>query len=237
MSDYTEGKLLSQFVNVGIDIDNFYKETAWNFMMNDMFLVGFGNFRDHDLFIPRMSMSPTFRRIIKWMDTRIERDSQNLSYLGYTAPKLVIYSGHDTNIAAIEAFMKAAGILTEYQYIPFATKLRYTLWRKISKDSNKIYTEDDYQVSFDLNGMKLASTISFKDFKEKVQKVLVSPEEISEFCGWNTKIDGTFTNQTLLISTICLSVVTIVLFVYIIILHKQKSKIEEKGINYEKINL
>lgn len=234
ISAYRDERALIDFANQGIR-DTFFNEVAIPFMFNDMFKFGFGDYGDKELFIPKMSMTPTHKRILNWMDTRISRDNNSTikQYETFVAPKLVIYSGHDTNLAAMQVFLKAAIGITDYIYVPFASKLRYTFSRNKSDDPNYIYTTDDYFIDIDVNGKQLIPRISYTDFKRKVQAVLVDAEEIASFCGFGTP----FSYFGFMIATIILSILSVGLIIYLIILSRKQIKLEKANNDpeYQKI--
>jgi hypothetical protein len=229
VSAYTDGRTLEEFTKAGIDKDEFYK-TALGFMYNDMFRFAFGSYGSEENYIGRMSMSPTHRKILNWMDTRISRDNEKKGYESFVAPKLVIYSGHDTNLAAMQVFLKAALGIKEYKYVPFASLLRYTLLRKKYDDKDHKYVEDDYQVKIEINGLPLHETMSFKDFKAKLQLALVSPDDIASFCGFTPP----FKYYGFMIATICLSILVVGLIAYLVILSRKQSR-GEGDANYVKV--
>jgi hypothetical protein len=75
-----------------------------------------------------MPTSPTFEKIIDWMDIRIEKDLNGTGeYIMYSAPKLVMFSSHDTTLTAMQIFMKKGLNITDYYYPSYASSIYFEL--------------------------------------------------------------------------------------------------------------
>jgi hypothetical protein len=128
VSGYTEQLTYPEFENAKIKLDDFFKKSL-EVVQIDMLESIFGD-ADTNYYLGRMSMSPTMRSILEWMDTRINYDASGKGYVTYKAPKLVMYSGHDTNIAAMLSLLKAS--FPEFKKFDFPT-FACSLFLELSK--------------------------------------------------------------------------------------------------------
>jgi acid phosphatase len=208
ISDYTEGKNLTKLTNVGIDLEAFNK-TAFEFMYVDIINLGFS---DEKSIVPKVAMSPIGFDVINWMDKRVDYDSKNIGYLGYGSNKLVMYSAHDTTMAAMQVYLKSIFNQTELYYTPFASSIFFELYRREKTDNSTTYGADDYYVTVIYNDIQLLN-MTYNDFSTKIKKDSFSDEYISDFCGFTKNSD---LNNPYLISTVCLSVLSFGLLAYVI---------------------
>ena len=117
-------------------------------------------------------MSPVMRSIINWMEKAIESSKKNETYI-----KLVFYSAHDSTVGALEDFI-------EYAFGPEMEYSTFSEVRLIELYINE--TENDYYVRY-VKGVKNGEyenrfLLSFKEFKERIDKYAWSDGEISDFC-------------------------------------------------------
>ena len=102
------------------------------------------------------------------MQNRIDKNDQK--YIGYDAPKFVLYSGHDDTLTQMQLFLhKFFNINTEW--VPFASTQIFEL----RKYGNIFYVELYYN-------NKLKMNITFKQFSDNIYKYAMSDEEIDEKC-------------------------------------------------------
>ena len=102
MADYYNDRNLSSFEKAGINLTVF-RDLAYE--MKNLFL--FTSECNEEIGV--LATSPSIKKIIKWMDNRINRD-MNGGYAesNYQEPKFVMYSGHDMTLAPFELFFKKA---------------------------------------------------------------------------------------------------------------------------------
>jgi hypothetical protein len=229
----TEGKNYTFLEKVGINLTEF-NETAYECLYMNMFQVYYG---DSDLFVGSMAMSPTHRDVIEWMDTRVDYDSKNMTYVTFKAPKLVMLSGHDSTLAAMQTYLRYIfpHMLTEYVYVPYASSLYYELNRI---DTAQGYDYSDYYVDVIFNNRTMFS-INYDDFRTAILNNSYTQEYIDHFCGFSQPPtpplppDNTI-NYILLIFTICLAVLSIGLIITVVILCCKK-KNKETFVPYQSI--
>ena len=216
VSDYTEGHNLTILTNAGIDLDLFNK-TAIDFMYLDILYGGFG---DKDSVIAKVSISPTAFDILTWMDKRISLDGEKLGYYGYGSNKMVMYSAHDTNMAAIQVYLQSVFNKTQLYYTPFASSIFFELHRKDNTTTNL----EDYYVTVIYNDIYLLN-MTYNDFSSGVKKNSFDDSYIDDFCKFDKKVNS----NPLLISTIGLGVLSFGLLAYVVFTCFKKVKETPSG--------
>lgn len=187
---YTDGKNMEKFENKTKElIDLSYEFFNFDFIANNS---------ENNIDLGIISMSPTFEKIINWMDLKIKKDKENMNYLGYDMPKLVLYSAHDSTVGAFEEFMYAV-FKTSINYAYFASFANLELVKV-----NAGFEERDYEVYYYFDD-KFIKNFNYKEFKEKVKKNLKNKEQIASYCQFEEK-----SNLSLVI-TILLTILLIVL--------------------------
>jgi len=162
-----EDSQLKKLENYEINLNNLFNHCQ-NLTKIMQFDVVFGN--DDVLF---MSMSPSFKKILNWMEKRIFLHKMNKSNeLDYNSPKFVIFSGHDTTIAG---FIKIMNKLFGSEIInpEFSASVFF-----------EVDFEEDYFVNY-LFGDVVLSRIEFAEFKKKIEGFLWSEKKIYEFCDFD----------------------------------------------------
>ena len=129
--------------------------------------------QDEDEIIPYVTMSKLMRKILNWMNLRIDLDKQNKTdFIENGKPRFVMISGHDTSISTLE----------DYLNVEFGTTIDYPTFA-----SNQVFElnreEDRYVISLYFNGT-FKQDIDFEVFKEKVMRGTWSDEEIANYCNW-----------------------------------------------------
>lgn len=120
-----------------------------------------------------MSLSPTMRQLLLWMDKRIELDKEGKSELAINgSPKYTIWSAHDSSLAANEMFFK---------YI-FGTKFINPVFG--STIIIELHKNDTYYIKYFVND-ELLLEINYYNFKEYILKYLWEEEEIYKFCKFS----------------------------------------------------
>ena len=160
-------------------------DTSYEFLYYDFL----GNNSDHNINIGLYSMSPTFEKLINWMDLKIKKDKEgDLNYLGYDLPKLVLYSAHDYTVGAFELFM----------YAVFNTSINFPYYASFANLElvrfGNGFNENDYVVNYYFDD-KFIGGFNYEFFKNKVREKLKNSNEIAKFClfdqGNNDKKNST----------------------------------------------
>ena len=119
-------------------------------------------------FTGEISMSAVMLRVINWMECRMKLKSNIEIKKG--CPKFVMYSAHDTTLAAMGRFLLSAfNILVPYPY--FAATQSFVLRKYNDLFYVEIYFND-----------KLSLNVTFKEFKKKVRDVAWDENFIIDYC-------------------------------------------------------
>ena len=119
-------------------------------------------------FTGEISMSAVMLRVINWMECRMKLKSNIEIKKG--CPKFVMYSAHDTTLAAMGRFLLSAfNILVPYPY--FAATQSFELRKYNDLFYVEIYFND-----------KLSLNVTFKEFKKKVRDVAWDENFIIDYC-------------------------------------------------------
>ena len=168
ISDYFDKRALTNFTQTGINLEQFYADVE-KVVDSDLFDLEFKTENDVIVYV---GMSPTFRRILDWMDKRISLDrAGKTDLIERTSPKMVIYSGHDTTVGLMSLFVEK---VFGFKLIPpvFAANQYFELY----KDEKNVY-----YVRYIFNDDEVFS-MAYNMFKQKTEKVLWTKEQINEFC-------------------------------------------------------
>lgn len=207
---------ITKFEKEGINFTELlnYAETFF-----DLDFVGNGDRHDE---IGLISMSPIFRNILSWMEKKIHLDIEGKEdYIGYDAPRFIMYSAHDSTVGAFEAFMKAV-FGYKVIYAKFAANAHLELLRTEVQADTTI-KESDYKVRY-LFDDKEISIMPFTEFKNKINNKLKTAEEIEAFCKF-TKKEGKSSLNAYMIATIVLGVVAVCLIGLLIYLFMKKTPV------------
>jgi hypothetical protein len=190
-------------------------KTSYEFFYYDFL----GNNSEHDINIGIYSMSPTFEKIINWMDLKIKKDKEGKkNYLGYDLPKLIMYSAHDSTVGAFEEFMYAV-FNTSVNYAYFASFANLEL----VKFGNG-FNENDYVVNYYFDD-KFIGGFNYEFFKKKIMEKLKNSDQIAKYCMFDQEKKNKENNENeennlisiiliifLGILTICLLIVNIIVW-------------------------
>ena len=213
IADYTAGRYMPHIINTGIDMDSFYHHCL-NDTYIDLYYISYG--------IPPtklsyLSVSPVFRTIFNYMDRRIKYfEENNADKIDSSSPKFVIYSGHDSTLAGMDVFMKAEFNI-QYDNPQYTSSQLFELWHNKSGYFVKYLFNQNEKASYELN-----------DFKERVNKKLLSQEEINEICEVNNEVNNIEIIESgniykkILIIEIGLLIVMLGLLVSLLILKRKK---------------
>ena len=206
MTDLTK---INNLENFGINLNEF-KEFCSNFALITWNSDIVNKYED----IVFMGESPLFRDLISFMDKRIELDKNNNSdKLEYGKPKYFLYSGHDVSITANMKFMH---FIFGYKITPCV--FSSNLYIELEKDDNS----NNYYINYLLND-ELISKINYKEFKEKILKVLWTDEQINNYCNFG--IITKFKDKTSLYKKIIFTIsLLLIANIFIVIIFKLKNK-------------
>ena len=125
-----------------------------------------------------MSLSPTMRQLLTWMDNRIKLDKEGKTeqIIG-GSPKYTIWSAHDSSLSANEMFFK---------YV-FGTKFINPIVGSsviIELHKNDTNKNNSYYIQYFVND-ELLLKIDYNLFKENISRLFWSEEEINKFCKFS----------------------------------------------------
>lgn len=166
IADYTENKTMSKIENLSIEE---FKDFVENFAFNFSYLEYIGNDEKNDGKIARVSASQTFEYILNWMD-KIKNKKSNL--------KFVLFSMHETNLGPFTHFLKMA-LKKDIppKYANFSANVHLELY---TDSKNK------YKVNYLFNDESILN-ISYKDFKSKIQNLIMDKNLIHFYCNEENK--------------------------------------------------
>jgi hypothetical protein len=144
----------------------------------------------------KVTKSAIMLSVVEWIENRIRNDQQNISFIPYSSPKMVLYSMHDDDLSAINLIIEEAFQKEFKPYVSFASSLYIELYRNekrswtskflsfleeplaLSLDEENLYT-----IEINFNG-EVYYQGSYNEFKQKLTKTIYSIEYIDEFCGF-----------------------------------------------------
>ena len=164
------------------------------------------NFRDwisgdKDRTLATLETSKIMREFIYYMKRRIDTDinKENIEEKleDYSKPKMLMISGHDTTISALEMFfVKVFFNNNESYYIhpKFASQVAFeiTTFNGDKKDENGTVikkTYEDYYINYYFND-KLIFNYTVEEFIKKVEPALWSDSRIDTYCKFDQKEGG-----------------------------------------------
>jgi hypothetical protein len=194
---------------LGIDnMDDFINKYCYEFFYYD--LPGTCE-ETHDNAI--YGMSKLFIQILDYMDLKIKKDEKGeVYYTNYDLPKFVMHSGHDWTVSVFERIIQDAfNINVSYTY--FASNAFLELYRA---ENGSYYVKYLYNNVTDID-------IPYDTFKKNITDVIVTGEEVDEFCGLNenikiveVEVEKTKNSTALIISLIIFIIFAVVEALYII---------------------
>ena len=172
LADYYNDRNLSSFEKAGINLTVF-KDLAYE--MKNLFL--FKSECNEEIGV--LATSPSIKKIIKWMDNRINRDMNGGNKeSNYQEPKFVMYSGHDMTLAPFELFFKKA-FGTKTKFPEFGSNMFLELHKP--EGINRKTTINDYYVEYQIDD-ELLLNISYVNFKKRINDIVWSDERIIQHC-------------------------------------------------------
>ena len=175
-SDLTDSRNLSHLEKEGIKIEEL------NEFCNNILSLVQQEIVSGDKDVVMMSQTPPVKKLLDWMDKRIELDKKGESDQvkpGY--PKYTIWSGHDSSVSTTQMFMKNI-FGTKWTFPYFSSTVIFEL-HKNEKINNK---DNDYiyEIRYYVND-KLLLNINYLDFKNRISGNLWTQEKIDNFCEFS----------------------------------------------------
>lgn len=144
ISGYVQRIDFPELDEAGIDKEKFYNKAHI-----DLYSLVFDDEKTN-YHLARLSMTPTMKKILDYLETRKKYDKESKGYVAGKAPKMVLYSGHDTNTVGLVLYIKAAfpELIKKFPMSPFASSIlipessRKTLEKKFQ--SAQRFLNDDF---------------------------------------------------------------------------------------------
>ena len=220
ISGYVADQPLKSFTDAGINLEEFL-EDAHEIEFNNMFYYYNG---DANQMYSKMYVTSFFENMFRWMDTRVLYDQQGKGYTGFAAPKLAMFSSHDITLAAAQTLMAKAFNIGTFYKTPFASSFIFELFRPDNKVASSL-VESDYTVKVTYNELNYL-TLSYPEFKSKLQPFLLTKQEYDEYCGWTQQeidlVPTSYIDATIVLS--CLLFVAVIGLIVLLILLLKKPK-------------
>ena len=205
-SDLTDNRNMQKVEKEGITIEelNEYCMNILSIIQKDIVA---GN-KD----IVMMSQTPPVKKLIKWMDERIELDKKGESNnIINGSPKYTIWSGHDSSISAIQMFMTYI-FGTKWSFPIFSSTVLFELHKN---DNVSDLNENMYELIYYVNDEILLKIDYFK-FKNKIKENLWEQENIDNFCQFSiinvTKMNDIVKNYKWIIFIMALLLIVSIFF-------------------------
>jgi hypothetical protein len=151
-----------------------------------------------------VEMSNTFSNIVAYMTNRITNDRLGIGYSS-ESPKMVMISGHDTNLASVEAYLKSVfpSLFTTYTYPYFASSMYFELYQN----------DETYNIVALFNS-NILFNITFDEFKDEIVKDSMVQKDIDDFCGFKRHDHLTALDVILITTTVVVVLFVVGYFVY-----------------------
>ena len=170
-SDLTDNRDMSSLEKEGIKIEEL-KEYC-----NNILSIVQKEIVSGDRNVVMMSQTPPIKKLLKWMDERIELDKKGVpDKIIAGSPKFTIWSGHDSSISTMQMFMYY-NFGTKWSFPFFASSILFELYKN---DNDK----NEYELRYYVNDALLFK-IDYYKFKNKVNENLWSQEQIDNFCQFS----------------------------------------------------
>ena len=222
---YVDDRALKRFTDAGINLNQFL-EYAHEFEFNNIFLYYNG---DADKMFAKIGATPKISDVLRWMDTRIANDVAGVGYTGYAAPKLALYSAHDITLGTLQTILSAAFSLSKYE-TPYASSFIWELYRPDGAPDNSKLTASDYTVKIAYNDVNNYLSMSYAEFKNKLQSYLLSDQQLSDFCGWTATttsdlkpVPTSYIDATIVLSVLLFCAVVALIILTVLVCRKPSS--------------
>jgi hypothetical protein len=238
ISGFIDNRKLKILKKVGIIKQEIYKDCK-EFQKLMLFEVELYDDSNHKII--RTTMSNVFRRLIFYFDGIILKDNRDNSIKPQEVPidkqysnedldqKMLIYVGHENDLAAFMAYLKIA-LGTKLYYPKFGSVVNMEFIR--SKNAPAFANVQDYYVNLYFNDHDLIQ-LSYKEFKKNIVSHLVSRAEIDRFCGLTEDLSIYFTIAMILLLIISVS---LGVWIYFLIRGSKEEDAEDEPRESEKLN-
>lgn len=171
---------------------------------------------DNTSIIAKVTVTPTVRQMISYMNTQIK---------GSSGPKMVLFSAHDTNIALWLNFLKSALNLTDLHFnnIVFASNVILEL--------NKNDDSDSYYVNVLYNGNQIYNN-TLESFTSDVSRFYSTEADYETVCGSSEKEEPK-SNRTIYIVVISILsfLILALLFILVKLIKSNKTDSDENMVH------
>ena len=175
--EYSNGINMSKYGNKS-EIKNLI-QFSFHFLSID--LIGSDEEKDDEIGL--ITMSNTMKRIIDWIDKKVQNDINGKEdYNNYDLPKLIMYSSTEKHIGVFESFMHAA-FQTSFKYPYYSSTLYIELFRE---ENSKSIDENNYFINYFFDD-ELVLSIPYIKFKNKIISLIKSDDEIRKFCQFKNE--------------------------------------------------
>ena len=146
-----------------------------------------------------MSLSPTMRQLLLWMENRIKLDKEGKTdEIVGDSPKYTVWSAHDSSLAANEMFFKYV-FGTKFINPVFGSTIIIELHKNDTSENNSYY------IQYFMND-ELLLKIDYNIFKKNILKLLWTEKEINKFCKFPEFSEYESTLNIYKISTFLISI-------------------------------
>ena len=227
--DTTEGNNITGFFKItGIDMDYFMNI---RFEISKVFFRDF-MYGDENNEVILFFNTLLLKDMLNYMKRRIEDDINNdISFKNvsdFSRPKMVMISGHDTTLSAIEMFfIRFFGIDFESFELPvYTSQIAFEITRDENITDRKSLLYSDYKVSYYFNE-KLILNITFDKFVETIENVIWNQKEMDRFCFPNKnptkdKKKNFFTTNVIIMMGMGLIILILIIIIIILIVKLSK---------------
>lgn len=220
--DLFEDKDLSELTDAGIDLQQF-KATCNDVLNEFLFTLLFG---DDDGNVALLSLSSSMRQILHYINKRIELDQRGQQdLLDYSAPKMLIHSGHDSSMMGMQIYMQRAFGTPTVNPV-FADNMFFELKKKEEELKGDL---SDYYIDYYIRD-ELIKSIPYDEFEKNIRDLLWDDDKIDSFCNMGESRDnkGMLWIVIWMLVSICIILIIAVIALYCIIKKKDdKEKLSD----------
>ncbi len=176
ISGYTQGYTFPELTNLKVDLVALNK-TAYDFSTLDI-LTYYNGDSTHSL--ASITFSAFWIDLKPWIETTINKDlNGDISYNGFSTPKMVLYSTHDVTLGSLMTIFKLALGWDILYYTPYASSLNIELTRP-SVATN--LQASNYQITINYNDNIYGPYIA-SDFISKLDSYYWSQDNVAIYCS------------------------------------------------------
>jgi len=177
ISGYAQGYTFPELTNLNVDLVALNK-TAYDFSTLDILLYYNG---DTNHYLPTITFSAFWVDLKNWIQTRINNDlSGDVSFNGFSTPKMVLYSTHDVTLGSVMTIFKLALGWNTIYYTPYASSLNIEVTRPSLVTAS--IKETDYQISINYND-NIYGPYTVSDFISKLDAYYWNQDDVAVYCS------------------------------------------------------